>query len=107
MHVPGTDRTEPYGPVNFPDGENDQHRFSRSRPSNSQIAFLPLRVQHIRRNQQVSLLQEVFDLFRAKPVLLAVSPIAVIPFKAGERQSHYREKVYILLYTNSYGKMSN
>ena len=98
MHVPGTDRTKPHGLVNSPDGENDQHRFSRLRSANSQIAFLPLRVQHIRRNQQVILLQEVFDLFRTKPVLLAVSPIAVIPFKAGECQFHYRKSIYIIIY---------
>lgn len=85
MHVPGADRTEPHGLLNSPDGENDQHRFSRSRPAYGEIALLLLGMQHIRRNQQVILLQEVFDLFGAEPVFLAVPPIAVIPFKAGKR----------------------
>ena len=85
MHVPSTDRTEPHGVVDFSDGEDYQHRLSRLRPADSQIAILLLGMQHIRRNQQVLLLQEVFDLFRAEPVFLAMPPIPLIPFKAGER----------------------
>ena len=98
MHVPGTDRPEPHGVIDFSDSEDYQHRFSRSRSSNSQIAFLLLRVQQIRRNQQVILLQEMFDLFRAETVFLAMPPIPVIPFKAGKRQFHYRNSIYIFIY---------
>ena len=98
MHVPGTNGTEPHGLVDFSNGEDYQHRFFRSRSSNSEIAFLLLRVQHIGRNQQVILLQEVFDLFRAEPVFLAVPPIAVIPFKAGKRQFHCGKSIYAYIY---------
>ncbi len=98
MHVPGADRTKLHGVVDSSDCEDYQHRLSRSHPAYSKVALLLLRVQHIRSNQQVVLLQEVFDLFGAKPVFLAMPPIPLIPFKARERQFHYRESIYIIIY---------
>ena len=90
--------SEPHGVIDFSNGEDYQHRLCRLRPADSKIALLLLGMQHIRRNQQVILLQEMFDLFRTEAVFLAMPPIPVIPFKAGKRQFHYENSIYVYIY---------
>ena len=84
MHISGADRTEQHDLVHYPDCEDHQHRFSRPCSTNSQIALFPFGMQQVRGNQQVVLLKEAFDLCLAETMFLAMSPIPVIPLKAGK-----------------------
>ena len=55
----------------------------RARPI-SQIALFPFGMQQVRGNQQVVLLKEAFDLCLTETMFLAMSPIPIIPLKAGK-----------------------
>ena len=50
-----------------------------------------------RRHQEIVLPQEVFDPFGAEPVLLAIPPVSVVPFKAGKREFHEGMSIDVFL----------